>query len=663
MAAITVIGRIGWLWQACLIASYAVSVVRASPALGSDSLAVQATQFVPLLLGAAICIVQGSRHGAHRFRGLAGFSALFALCVFALLSAVWSAEARETVIRAGAMVVVVVFLFAACKYRWINRDALTSDVRLVFILLTATTLAGIVLWLLGNPLAIGNFGRFQGVLPNPNYVAIQTSLAICMAPWLIARHRSSRWLVVSAVGVSAVALLWSGSRGALVATAVALVCAVLVSSWRRRAVRWGVPVALALALLVAAAYWLSPGFAGLVNRSAQSSDFFSGRVEIWVASLELWMTSPVIGIGFGGAQLADAMAGFASHNLFLTSLVELGVIGFVLLAVVFVKLLAVAGRRVGADRIYLAVPAGILVSQLFESSAFGIGGPVALLTWTGLAACLALVNGADRGWNVYPPEPVDSRRLSTVSVCMASYNGAPYIAEQVQSILDQIGEDDELVIVDDASTDETVAIIRSMEDRRIRLIENRMNLGHVATFERSLDAAVGDMILLSDQDDVWVPGRVELLRTSLSEHVAAASNFGTLGDRTSITQGRLRASDSDKRTANFVGLLAGRRSYFGCAMAFRAEFVARAIPFPRSVEAHDHWLAIVGALSGSMAHVEGITVMRRIHEGNLTPRVRRGLGRVIATRIHQIRLGAIAFRRLRKPRPLTVETAPQPRVQ
>ncbi len=69
-----------------------------------------------------------------------------------------------------------------------------------------------------------------------------------------------------------------------------------------------------------------------------------------------------------------------------------------------------------------------------------------------------------------------------VSVCLAACNGARFIGRQVQSILDQLGPADELIVVDDASSDDTVAVVESFSDHRIKLIRQRRNRGVVATF-------------------------------------------------------------------------------------------------------------------------------------------------------------------------------------
>ncbi|MFM6915410.1 MAG: glycosyltransferase, partial [Aquirufa sp.] len=94
-----------------------------------------------------------------------------------------------------------------------------------------------------------------------------------------------------------------------------------------------------------------------------------------------------------------------------------------------------------------------------------------------------------------------------ISIVMATYNGEKYLREQVDSLLAQSYPSLEFVFVDDASSDSTLEILRhyASQDERIHLIVNPVNQGLLATFETGIRAAKGEMIALSDQDDVWMP--------------------------------------------------------------------------------------------------------------------------------------------------------------
>jgi len=234
-----------------------------------------------------------------------------------------------------------------------------------------------------------------------------------------------------------------------------------------------------------------------------------------------------------------------------------------------------------------------------------------------------------------------------ISVCMATYNGSRHVLEQIDSILVQLRLGDEIVIVDDASTDSTVALVRSLGDERIRIYEQTVNAGHVAAFETALERARGDVIILSDQDDVWLPGRVADAEQKLRNDTGiVASNFTHMGGvggepspLRSTTRGGAQLSD-------LMGLFLGRRAYFGSTMAITTRFRDQLLPFPRGTEAHDHWMAILGIIGRSMRHSDQVAVLRRIHGSNLTPTTRRGWTKVLMTRVTMGRLTLIAATRV-----------------
>ncbi|MCO4274860.1 glycosyltransferase [Pseudarthrobacter sp. HLT3-5] len=231
---------------------------------------------------------------------------------------------------------------------------------------------------------------------------------------------------------------------------------------------------------------------------------------------------------------------------------------------------------------------------------------------------------------------------------MATYNGSRYIDEQLESILRELGPDDEIVIVDDASSDGTVDRIRSFTDARIRLIEAAANQGYVQSFEQAALASRGNAIFLSDQDDVWVEGRLDAMLEALESAAVVASNFDVLGggDRPGIPL--LQESDSARHRANLFGILVGYRAYYGCGMAFRREVLSSFAPIPPYLrESHDLWLAILGNSAGSIRHLGEATLLRRIHNDNATPRGWRSLSVMMAARVVLIRLMVEARRRLR----------------
>lgn len=233
-----------------------------------------------------------------------------------------------------------------------------------------------------------------------------------------------------------------------------------------------------------------------------------------------------------------------------------------------------------------------------------------------------------------------------VSVCMAAYNGSAFIEEQVASILAQLGSADELIIIDDCSTDDTVERVTGIQDPRIRLLSNDSNAGYVRTFDRALRLAAGEYVFLADQDDLWADGRVDLMTAALDETDVVAGNLEILGEPGRRTPFPLRAAQSRQHARNIAMLLADRRGYWGCAMGVRRDFLAIATPFPAPlVESHDLWLGILGNVARSITHLDATVTYRRVHGDNATPASRRGLVPALRGRLVLLRCLLVAVRR------------------
>ncbi|MDY0830363.1 glycosyltransferase [Microbacterium sp. BG28] len=243
-----------------------------------------------------------------------------------------------------------------------------------------------------------------------------------------------------------------------------------------------------------------------------------------------------------------------------------------------------------------------------------------------------------------------SADMTTVSVCMATYNGAAYVVHQLQSILAELRPDDEIVVVDDASIDETVQLVRSIDDDRIRVIAQQRNAGYVASFARALAEARGDVLMLSDQDDEWVPGRRALLVAALGDADVVASNLEMLGTGAPLTSpltGKpwvLMSSDSPIRRQ--LAIFAGVAPYYGCAMALRRSALTYLLPFPDGLrESHDLWIATAANAQRRLAHVGSATVRRRVHESNASTSSPRGVRAALRSRLLMLQLWREARRR------------------
>ena len=203
-----------------------------------------------------------------------------------------------------------------------------------------------------------------------------------------------------------------------------------------------------------------------------------------------------------------------------------------------------------------------------------------------------------------------------ISVCLASYNGGKYIHEQIASILKQLSDKDELVISDDGSTDNTISIIRSFEDSRIKLIQNCGRKGFVGNFENALNNASGDYIFLSDQDDIWKDGKVSKLLGYLKKYDLVVHD-AELIDGNGDSLGKNYYSVLHHRTS-FLGNLWKTR-FLGCCMAFRKEVRDDCIPIPPKIVAHDYWIGMLALTKYKVGFVLDTLISYRRHGGNVSP--------------------------------------------
>jgi glycosyltransferase involved in cell wall biosynthesis len=234
---------------------------------------------------------------------------------------------------------------------------------------------------------------------------------------------------------------------------------------------------------------------------------------------------------------------------------------------------------------------------------------------------------------------------------MATYCGARFVEEQIESILDQLGADDELVVVDDASSDGTADLVAGIPDDRVRLERNSVNRGYVRTFERAMTLAQGKYLFLADQDDVWVTGRLDRMLAGLDQKAVVSTSVSVLGEPIHPPRFRLRAGDSERHLANIVAVLVGYRPYTGCAMAFRRDIYDSVVPIPAFVyESHDLWLALIANTHRENLHLEDASVERRLHDDNQTPLHWRSLDKILRARWMKMRCLVEALRRWRAHR-------------
>ncbi len=203
-----------------------------------------------------------------------------------------------------------------------------------------------------------------------------------------------------------------------------------------------------------------------------------------------------------------------------------------------------------------------------------------------------------------------------ISVCMATYNGEKYILEQLNSILVQIKDSDEIIISDDHSTDNTIEVIKSLNDKRILISYNNGDKGFTSNFENALRQATGDFIFFSDQDDVWLPGKVDTVSFHLQEYDLVVTNSKVTDEFLNVTNESF-FSIFDSGPGIFKNL--AYNTYYGYSMAFRKQILEYALPFPKNREvAFDIWIGFVSEIIGKVKFVKEPFVLYRRNNNTVT---------------------------------------------
>lgn len=201
-----------------------------------------------------------------------------------------------------------------------------------------------------------------------------------------------------------------------------------------------------------------------------------------------------------------------------------------------------------------------------------------------------------------------------ISVCLATYNGEIYIKEQLDSILKQLKPKDELIISDDGSTDNTIGIINSYKDSRIKIYHsNKKNL--ILNFQNALEHANGEIIFLSDQDDIWVDDKITKTLPFLINNLLVFSN-AIVFNKELNSSNRLLFKKGSKKLEGFKNFY--KNNYIGATMAFKAELLNIALPFPSKIPMHDSWLGLMASCLGKTYYITEPLIFYRRHEKNIS---------------------------------------------
>lgn len=204
-----------------------------------------------------------------------------------------------------------------------------------------------------------------------------------------------------------------------------------------------------------------------------------------------------------------------------------------------------------------------------------------------------------------------------ISVCMAVYNGERFLKKQVVSILDQLSIDDEIILIDDFSTDSSLRIIDEIGDSRIKVFSNKFNIGVIKSFERAILIARGEYIFLSDQDDVWMHDKVktivDLFKSTNALAIVSDANVIDINEEVTLISFFKWKNSGPGLIRNLF-----RNGFLGCCLSFRSEAVSFITPFPKRIQMHDEWIGLTCSLAGTVSFIDKPLIQYRRHGGNVT---------------------------------------------
>lgn len=221
------------------------------------------------------------------------------------------------------------------------------------------------------------------------------------------------------------------------------------------------------------------------------------------------------------------------------------------------------------------------------------------------------------------------------SVAMAVYNGEKYLPVQLDSILAQLGENDEIVISYDKSTDGTWILINeyAKKDARVKVWANSSS-GVTGNFENALYHCQGKYIFISDQDDKWTQSKLEkvlecfegtgcdmVIHNAVHTDIELSPMDKTFFEIYPIGDGKIK------------NIVKPRMS--GCCMAFTDKMKDIILPIPR-IQGYDQWLAVIAEFTGKISYLDDVLLLHRLHDCNVTEGKRRKLSLILRMRARLI---------------------------
>ena len=204
----------------------------------------------------------------------------------------------------------------------------------------------------------------------------------------------------------------------------------------------------------------------------------------------------------------------------------------------------------------------------------------------------------------------------TVAVVVATYNGATYLRAQLESIVQQTYKPSQIIIVDDDSLDDTLQVANNFAAHHpeVMVVQNETRLGYIKNFEKGMLIATASYVALSDQDDIWMPHKLETLLANIGDQMLAYSDSELIDANGQLLNQKM--SSIKNQLAYHTPIMYAIGAWApGHAMLLKKELVDKAAPFPALVT-HDFWLGFVATCYSRVVYVNEPLVHYRQHTQN-----------------------------------------------
>jgi len=209
-----------------------------------------------------------------------------------------------------------------------------------------------------------------------------------------------------------------------------------------------------------------------------------------------------------------------------------------------------------------------------------------------------------------------------IGITLATYNGEKYLAQMLDSLVAQTRPADVIIAVDDGSKDSTCEILERYKDKLpLEITKFEKNRGHRAAFSTALEKAAtkladDDLIFLADQDDIWLPNKLEVMSQKIGENSMIFGDAEIIDGDGVVTESSWRKKACIVEHLSQQALLTGYTNVTGCMVAFKARLLKTVLPIPQDVPVHDQWITLCATAENGYRAIADKVIQYRIHGNN-----------------------------------------------